>query len=103
MQPSANSDRSNPVRFGTIILAAGRSRRMGQPKLLLPWGRTSVLGHLIEQWNRLGAEQLAVVSAADDAAIHAELERRGFPSKNRIYNPDPDRGMFSSIQSAANW
>jgi molybdenum cofactor cytidylyltransferase len=76
---------------------------MGQPKLLLPWGATSVLGHLIAQWNRLGASQITVVCAADDAAMHAELENRGFPAKNLIYNSDPDRGMFSSIQCAANW
>ena len=38
------------VRVGVVILAAGRSRRMGKPKLLLPWGETSVLGHLIRQW-----------------------------------------------------
>ena len=31
-----------------IILAAGRSRRMGQPKMLLPWGETTVLGHVIQ-------------------------------------------------------
>ncbi|NOY98656.1 MAG: NTP transferase domain-containing protein, partial [Chloroflexi bacterium] len=30
-----------------IVLAAGQSRRMGQPKMLLPWGRTTVLGHVV--------------------------------------------------------
>lgn len=30
-----------------IILAAGESRRMGQPKIALPWGNTTVLGHII--------------------------------------------------------
>ena len=40
---------------GVVILAAGRSARMGRPKLLLPWGETSVLGHLIKQWQALGA------------------------------------------------
>jgi len=34
---------------GVVILAAGRSARMGRPKLLLPWGGTSVLGHLLAQ------------------------------------------------------
>ncbi|HRY59690.1 MAG: NTP transferase domain-containing protein [Verrucomicrobia bacterium] len=41
--------------LGVVLLAAGRSARMGKPKLLLPWGDTSVLGHLIRQWQSLGA------------------------------------------------
>src|SRR5258706_11514588 len=34
--------------ISAIILAAGKSRRMGQPKMLLPWGKTTVLGQVIE-------------------------------------------------------
>jgi len=76
---------------------------MGTPKLLLPWGQTSVLGHLIEQWQKLGVEQVVVVSAAGDQTLVAELDRLGFAADNRVYNPAPDRGMFSSIQCAAQW
>ena len=76
---------------------------MGRPKLLLPWGETSVLGHLIEQWQKLSAEQIAVVCAAGDQAIHGELSRLGFSVENRILNSTPERGMFSSIQCAARW
>jgi molybdenum cofactor cytidylyltransferase len=88
---------------GVIILAAGRSARMGRPKLLLPWNQTSVLGHLIEQWQTLEAEQIAVVCAPGDVAVRAELDRLGFAEANRIGNPAPERGMFSSIQCAAQW
>jgi molybdenum cofactor cytidylyltransferase len=76
---------------------------MGQPKLLLPWGGTTVLGHLIEQWQELGANQIAVICAPGDLAVRAELDRLGLPETNRIYNPAPERGMFSSIQCAAQW
>jgi molybdenum cofactor cytidylyltransferase len=86
-----------------IILAAGRSARMGKPKLLLPWGDTSVLGHLIEEWRALHAKQIAVVCAPVDQAIQAELDRLGFEEKNQVINPAPERGMFSSIQCAAQW
>jgi len=88
---------------GVVILAAGRSRRMGRPKLLLPWGSSSVLGHLITQWQALGARQIAVVCALDESAIVTELDRLGFPAGQRVFNPDPERGMFSSIQCAAQW
>jgi molybdenum cofactor cytidylyltransferase len=91
------------IAVGAVILAAGRSARMGKPKLLLPWGETSVLGHLIEEWRALHAKQIAVVCAPGDRAIQAELDRLGFPAQNRIINPAPARGMFSSIQCAAQW
>lgn len=88
---------------GAVILAAGRSQRMGRPKLLLPWGETSVLGHLLAQWQELGAGQIGVVRAGDQDDVEAELERLGFPSRNQIVNPAPERGMFGSIQCAARW
>jgi len=76
---------------------------MGKPKLLLPWGGTSVIGHLIGQWQALGAVQVAVVCATGDSAMEAELDRLGFSAKDRIRNPAPERGMLSSVQCAARW
>lgn len=90
-------------KLGAAILAAGLSTRMGQPKLLLPWGDTSVIGHLLQAWTRLGVGQIAVVCAANASEIHAELDRLQFARKDRIANPSPNAGMFSSIQCAARW
>ena len=95
--------REPDVSVAAVILAAGASARMGRPKLLLPWGGTSVLGHLIHQWTELGAGQIAVVVAAGDQTIQRELDRLGFAPEHRIPNPQPERGMFSSIQCAARW
>lgn len=94
---------AEPMRLGVVILGAGASSRMGRPKLLLPWGGTSVVGHLIGQWQALGAEQIAIVCRAGDELLGKELDRLGFPQCNRIVNPQPERGMFSSILCAANW
>lgn len=76
---------------------------MGKPKLLLPWGETSVIGRLVEQWRQAEAIQIAVVLAAGDKALERELDRIAFPAADRIHNPAPERGMFSSIQCAALW
>ena len=92
-----------PNKVGVVILAAGASRRMGQPKLLLPWGETTVLGHLLRQWNRLGAAQITVVCAAEAKPLATVLDKLGFPVTNRIVNPAPEDGMFSSIRCAASW
>jgi len=94
------------LRFAAVILGAGASMRMGRPKLLLAWGQTSVVGHLLRQWQAIGAEQIAVVCAGSDRALPDELDqlaRFGLPKVERIINPAPERGMFSSIQSAARW
>ena len=89
--------------FGVVLLAAGASSRMGKPKMLLPWGNTSVAGRLIEQWRNMQAQQIAVVCAANDQAINCELDRLEFPQSDLIINAEPERGMFSSIQCAAEW
>jgi molybdenum cofactor cytidylyltransferase len=93
----------NASMLGAIILGAGASSRMGQPKLLLSWNGTTIIGHLIRQWQALDAAQITVVCRPNDEPISAELERLGFPRENRIVNPQPERGMFSSIQCAARW
>ncbi|MFO1497616.1 MAG: nucleotidyltransferase family protein [Verrucomicrobiota bacterium] len=92
-----------PFRLGVVLLAAGASMRMGKPKLLLPWGETSVLGHLLQQWRRLGPEQIAVVSSAASTALDPELAQHGVGQDDRIFNLHPEQGMFSSVQSAARW
>ena len=94
---------SQSFELGAIILAAGRSSRMGRPKLLLPWDQTSILGHLINIWRQLGATQISVVCAADDSNMRVELDRLTFPREHIIENSNPENGMFSSLLCAAAW
>lgn len=89
--------------MGAAILGAGASSRMGRPKLLLPWGNTTVIGQIIRQWRELGAGQIAVVHRPNDAELATELKRLNFPERDRIENPRPTEGMFSSILCAAKW
>ena len=89
--------------LGVVILAAGASKRMGAPKMLLPWKGTTILGHLLDQWSKLAAAQIAIVHSKTDAVIAAELDRLQFPAANRIWNPVPEEGMFGSILCAAQW
>jgi molybdenum cofactor cytidylyltransferase len=91
------------ISLGVILLGAGASARMGRPKLLLPWRGTTVIGHLLLQWQELGARQITVVLRANDREFAAELDRLNFPRASRMENPKPERGMFSSIVCAANW
>lgn len=48
---------------GAIILAAGMSRRMGQPKVLLPWnGRRTIIEQIVEQLILARLPQITVVT-----------------------------------------
>ena len=101
--PEHMQQRDKEFKVGLVILAAGASRRMGLPKLLLPWGETSVLGHLLQRWNQSVISQITVVHAAGAKPLIDELDRLRFPQTNRIANSTPEQGMFSSIQCAAKW
>lgn len=76
---------------------------MNRPKLLLPWGDTSILGWQLRAWRQIGVRQIAVVCAAGDGAVIGELDRLGFSGINKIFNPAPQDGMFNSIRCAAQW
>ncbi len=100
------NDSSQPAaasQLGVVILGAGRSSRMGRPKLLLPWRESTVIGAILSQWRSLQPAQITMVSRPDDEAIAQELRRLDFPIQNLIVNPHADLGMFSSIQAAARW
>jgi molybdenum cofactor cytidylyltransferase len=60
-----------------LIPAAGRSRRMGRPKLLLDVAGRTVLARLLGVLGDAGVEDRYVVVHPDDAEIRAEAERHG--------------------------
>jgi molybdenum cofactor cytidylyltransferase len=94
---------NSKFKIGAVILGAGTSSRMGRPKLLLPWGDTTVIGHIIRQWRELEAAQITVVHRPGDMGLTPELEHLKFPASDRIENPQSQNGMFSSILCAAKW
>jgi len=58
-----------------IIPAAGRSRRMGQPKLLLPWGTSTVIEQVLAAWRQSRVTHTIVVVHPNDETL-AEVCRR---------------------------
>ena len=78
-----------------IVLAAGRSRRMGQPKMLLPWGETTVLGHVIHMLESARLDEILVVTGGAREKVVALVGN----SARTLFNPDYQRGeMLSSLQ-----
>jgi molybdenum cofactor cytidylyltransferase len=86
--------------IAALILAAGLSRRMGKPKMLLPWGTTTVLGQVISTFMQSGVCEIVVVTGGARDAVEAEAERRarGF-RVSCVHNPQYESGeMLSSLQ-----
>lgn len=77
-----------------LLLGAGESKRLGEPKQLLPYKDTTLLGHTLEQLKDLPRSQIFVVVGAHFSEIFSEL--RGKPFKV-IKNNDWNAGVGSSI------
>ena len=93
--PAKVIDQAAPV--AAILLAAGNSMRMGSPKPLLEWRGETFL-----------ARQIRLYQAAS-CAVHIVLGRdaetiaSACPSAQTgvlLLNPEPDRGMLSSLKIA---
>jgi len=84
--------------ISAIILAAGQSKRMGQPKMLLPWGRSTVIEHVITTFLTAGIEDVTVVTGG--AREQVENPIRQYPVR-KVHNNDYATGeMLSSLQCA---
>ena len=80
-----------------VVLAGGRSSRMGRPKALLPAGRETFVGRIVRTMRDGGAGEVVVVAPAELAApIRAALARHA-PAPRVVVNPDPARGQLSSL------
>jgi molybdenum cofactor cytidylyltransferase len=91
-------------RISAIILAAGKSQRMGQPKMILPWGETTVLGRVVEVFSEAEIHTLLIVIGGDREKVESEIFRlkNDFPV-TPVYNPDHEKsGMLSSILAGLN-
>ena len=78
-----------------LILAAGRSRRMGTQKLLMPLGGRPVIARLADEILRSPVDQVFVVVGEDGPRIKAALPRR---SIQFVTNPVAESEMLDSIR-----
>jgi len=86
--------------IAAIVLAAGQSRRMGYPKLTLPWGKTSVLGQVIITLATAGINDIVIVTGAVQEQITnlVDLYVKRYPVRT-IHNDGYAKGeMLSSLQ-----
>jgi molybdenum cofactor cytidylyltransferase len=81
--------------IAAVVLAAGESRRMGTAKALLSDGARSFVAAIVETARAAGAGEVIVVVGPP----HGEAIERALPAGAiAARNPDPSRGMLSSVQ-----
>jgi len=78
-----------------IVLAAGRSRRMGAQKLVLPFAGSTVVARVVDAFLGASVDTVVVVIRADDTQIRAALAGRRLVF---VENPDQAGDMLSSVR-----
>jgi len=78
-----------------VLLAAGRSRRMGRQKVLLPYAGTTVVEHIIDVLQRGGVDEVVVVTGHQADRVRQVLENA---EVTLAHNDGYDEGMLSSIR-----
>ncbi len=88
-------ERVNPT-IEAIVLAAGLSTRMGQPKMVMPWGPVTVIGKVITTLLEAGIGKIIVVTGGAAEAVSAAVRPYAV---QQVFNPDyRDGEMMRSIQ-----
>jgi molybdenum cofactor cytidylyltransferase len=82
-----------------IILAAGKSTRMGEAKQLLRLGETTVLGRTIENVRRSAVDEVVLVLGAAAATIRRQLPAPLLEGLKVVVNPAYAQGMASSLRA----
>jgi molybdenum cofactor cytidylyltransferase len=79
-----------------LVLAAGKSTRMGQTKALLPLGAETFVSRIVRSFRTAGVEDVVVVVGHDAARVSDALSRLG-PPPRIVLNPEYESGQLSSI------
>ena len=82
-----------------ILLAAGESRRMGKPKQLLSYKKSSLIRHAVTEAVRSNCNPILVVLGANSNRIYPEIN--DLPV-NIAYNSQWQQGMSASIATGIN-
>ncbi len=93
--PAARESAGTAEDYGAVVLAAGEARRFGSPKLLMPFGDSTVLGSVVDALVSSGIGPIVVVAGANAAAIEELL---GHGRVRVVRNPDPVRADMNAVE-----
>src|SRR5262245_18015556 len=79
-----------------VVLAAGRSSRMGRSKASLPIGGDTFLSRIVRTFLEASVEDVVVVVGHDAESIVADFSKSGLPARF-VVNANYDLGQLSSM------
>jgi molybdenum cofactor cytidylyltransferase len=86
---------TSAARSAAIVLAAGAGSRFGSDKLLAPLAGRPILDHVLDAVRGAGLAEIVVVLGDNADAIERTIAWQG---ERLVRNPDPGRGLSSSLQ-----
>ena len=85
------------VGIAAVVLAAGRSQRMGEPKLVLPLEGQTVIEKVVGALHEAGVSEIVVVTGAAEEQVRSALEGT---SARMVHNPQYEKSeMLTSLQT----
>ena len=91
--------RKGSSRVAVVILAAGKSARMGEAKQLLRLGEGTVLGQTVENVRASSVDEAVMVLGASAEAIREQLPAEILGLARVVVNPEYETGMASSLRA----
>jgi molybdenum cofactor cytidylyltransferase len=95
---STLSPKGSVARVSAIVLAAGTSTRMGQPKQLLPLGPSNVLAQTLENVRSASIAEIVLVLGSSAHAIGQQLPPPLLEGLKVVVNHAYLQGMASSLR-----
>ncbi|MDF1573032.1 MAG: XdhC family protein [Bacteroidales bacterium] len=82
--------------IAAVILAAGESRRMGKPKMLLPYGDSTIIGTVVRNALNALSDHVRVVLGAGAETVQENIADLHV---EKVLNQEYSDGMLSSVQA----
>jgi molybdenum cofactor cytidylyltransferase len=86
----------DPIKIGAVVLAAGLSKRMGKPKMLLPWHASTVIEQVVLTLINAEVSPIVVVTGGARADVEKAIQKYAVLP---VFNPQYQNGeMLNSLQ-----
>ena len=95
VRASSRSGKKREI-ISSVILAAGESRRMGEPKMLMPFGDSTILATVITNAMNSAIDHVHVVLGAGAEGVGKSIDGQNVV---QVINSDFRSGMLSSVQA----
>jgi molybdenum cofactor cytidylyltransferase len=88
------------VKISGVLLAAGKSERMGKNKLLLPFGKHTVIEESLLQLAESGPDEIMVITGFQEEKVSKLISEKFQGTINVVYNESYNSGRAESIRCA---